>query len=155
MRWKYSFKEFIHSKKTCKLFIQQIYSFKKIGNYSFNENIHSIEKWGYRTPLLWNLGLHGKSHRALLDMLRLFLSSAIQGKWGKWWPSGKSLEQRRHHPITILSTERCHRKRMLTYINQLLSVSFFLENYADLHPLVVVCFFFYLFADYLQHPVCS
>ena len=32
-------------KKTCKLFIQQIYSFKKIGNYSFNENIHSVEKW--------------------------------------------------------------------------------------------------------------
>ena len=39
-------------KKTCELFIQQIYSFKKIGNYSFNENIHSIEKMGYRPPLL-------------------------------------------------------------------------------------------------------
>ena len=38
-------------KKTCELFIQQIYSFKKIGNYSFNENIHSIEKMGYRPSL--------------------------------------------------------------------------------------------------------
>ena len=41
-------------KNSRKLFIQQIYSFKKIGNYSFNENIHSIEKWGYRTPLVYD-----------------------------------------------------------------------------------------------------
>ena len=40
----------IHSKnlfiqKNPKLFIQRIYSFKKIQNYSFKENIHSSEKW--------------------------------------------------------------------------------------------------------------
>ena len=45
----YSFKKkskithsFIKSKK---LFNQQIYSLKKIQNYSFKENIHSSEKW--------------------------------------------------------------------------------------------------------------
>ena len=40
----------IHSKnlfiqKNPKLFIQRIYSFKKIQNYSFKEYIHSSEKW--------------------------------------------------------------------------------------------------------------
>ena len=48
-------------KKTCELFIQQIYSFKKIGNYSFNENIHSIEKMGYRPPLFGIRGLIKKN----------------------------------------------------------------------------------------------
>ena len=42
-------------KTKSKIFIQQIYSFKKILNYSFKENIHSSEKGiitqGYKRPL--------------------------------------------------------------------------------------------------------
>ena len=100
-----------------------------------------------------------------LDMLRLFLATLLKHsprpqsfKWGKWRDSWKSLERRRHHcpiflyPITILSTERCHRKRMLTYIHQLLLVSFFWKKVTDLHHLVVVCFRFWKVCWLLTTP---
>ena len=73
-------------------------------------------------------------------MLRLFLSSAIQAKWGKWWSSGKSLKQRRHHPSLFQALKGVIGKQCKLYINHLLSVPFFLEKYAVLHHLVLVGF---------------
>ena len=41
----------IQFKTKSKIFIQKIYSFKTIPNYSFKENIHSSEKMNYRPGL--------------------------------------------------------------------------------------------------------
>ena len=74
-------------------------------------------------------------------MLRLFLSSAIQAKWGKWWSSGKSLKQRRHHPSLFQALKGVIGKQCKLNINHICCLfHFFLEKYAVLHHLVLVGF---------------
>lgn len=73
-----------------KIFIQQIYSFKKIGNYSFNEIFIQLKKWVIAHPYP-HTATNDFCHCKITDTVYLCVSPFIQGfgrisRTGFRWP---------------------------------------------------------------------